>query len=190
MKYALSLICFIVFSLSLSAQRYNTAAGFRVTSGLGLTIQQRVAPQWTIEGIAMTNFFGNSDLIGLAEYHGKIVFQKRLNWYVGGGLHTGGFTDNGISNNTFGMAFVGGIEFTVKRFNLSVDYMPLANFTRPTGVKTFEGTPAISVRYVLIERPRNTLRDKIKDKRDDIKKNKKKKKNGKNGGLRGKIFNN
>jgi len=174
MKHILSLLAILTFATTLVAQRYNTAAGLRLTKGVGLTVQQRVADQWTIEGIAMTNFKDNNDLIGLAEYHGKIIFQKRLNWYVGAGLHTGSYSGSasGLKENTFGAAFVGGIEFTVGKLNFSVDYMPMVNFVGD--LPTLEATPAISVRYVLIKRPRKTIRDRIGKK----KKGKGKKKGG------------
>jgi hypothetical protein len=168
MKHFFSLLTILTFATTLVAQRYNTAVGLRLSNGAGITIQQRIADQWTIEGIAMTNFNGNSDVIGLAEYHGKIVFQKRLNWYVGGGPHFGNH-----EGSTLGAALVGGLEFTIKRLNLSADVIVMSNFTG--GTQALEFNPGVSVRYVLVKRPRKTLRDRIGKKR----KGKKNKEGGK-----------
>lgn len=139
-------------------QQYNTAGGLRLTRGAGLTVKQRIADQWTVEGIAMTDFQGNSDLVALGTYHGKIVFQKRLNWYAGAGLHTGYLAESG---GTLGAAFVGGVEMTLGRVNVSFDYMPMVNFTQ--GPPVFEGNPGLSVRYVLVKRPKKKVVDRLKE---------------------------
>ncbi len=162
----LSCLCLMILVFTAEAQRYNTAVGLRVSSGMGLTVQQRIASQWTVEGIAFTNFSKNRDFVFTGQYHGKIVFQKRLNWYAGAGFHTGSFD----SGSTYGLAVVGGLELSIKRFNFSIDYMPLFNFT-DAAEKTIEATPGISVRYILFERPKKKLKDRFK-----LKKKKKKKK--------------
>ncbi|MGB0984817.1 MAG: hypothetical protein ACPG19_12280 [Saprospiraceae bacterium] len=176
MKKTLILLTFTLITTSiLTAQRYNTAIGARVSKGAGLTLQQRIGDQYTAEAIVFTDLAGNNDFVALGEYHGKIVFQKRLNWYAGAGFHAGTLKDH---DNTYGFALIGGVEFTMKRFNISIDYMPLVNFTDTPN--TFEATPAISVRYVLWKRPRNNMITKMKDKREDRKKDRAKKKNKKN----------
>jgi hypothetical protein len=169
MKKTLILLIFTMITTSvITAQRYNTAVGVRVSKGAGFTLQQRVGDQWTAEAIVFSNLAGNNDFIALGEYHGKIAFQKRLNWYAGAGFHTGTLKD---ADNTYGFALIGGVEFTFKRFNLSVDYMPLVNFTDTPNI--FEATPAISVRYVLWKRPKNNMVTRFKDKREKRKKKKK-----------------
>lgn len=163
----LSCLCLMMLVSTAEAQRYNTAVGLRLSKGVGLTIQQRIASQWTIEGTAFTNFGGNTDYAFTGQYHGKIIFQKRLNWYVGAGFHTGSFDDG----NTNGLALIGGLEFSIKRLCLSIDYMPLFNFTEAGS--WYEATPAISARYILFKRPKKTLKDRLKR----SKKKKKKKRN-------------
>lgn len=178
MKKIVSSLIFLCFLTSSYAQKYNTAAGLRISQGLGLTVQQRIADKLTIEGIAFTNFLTASHVAVLGEYHGKLV-AKRLNWYVGAGIHSG--REKG-EDNPKGMIAVGGIELAIKRLVLSVDVMPKVNFVG--GSKTFDfGAPAVSARYILIERPKTTIGERIQK----GKKNKNKK--GKTS-LKDKIFKN
>ena len=155
--------CMVLTNLA-QAQRYNTAIGGRIGRGLGFTLQQRITDQWTFEAIAFSAIDGSeTDFVALGEYHGKIIFQKRLNWYSGVGLHTGSEKDY---DNSFGVAFNVGVEATFGRLNFSVDYMPLINFSG--GSSVFEAGPAISVRYVLWKRPRKRLFKRRKKERKGI----------------------
>ncbi len=157
MKKLISSIAFLAICSCVFAQNYNTAGGLRVSNGIGLTIQQRVADQITVEGIAFTSF-NTGYLAVLGEYHGKLI-RKGFNWYAGAGVHTG--YERNVDNNPSGMLAVVGLEMKVKRFVISADVMPRANFVG--GSKVFDFNPGFSARYILIERPKKGVKDRLKD---------------------------
>lgn len=146
------------------AQSYNTAGGIRLGSDWGLTVQQRVAKRTTIEGILQAG--GKSDLTSLTlmgEQHMPVI-TKRLNIYFGGGLHKGWYNNSDITfDDPFGLAFVGGAEFTLGRINLSWDLKPTVNLSG--GEKSFYTQSGISVRYVMVKRKMELFDKKAKSKR-------------------------
>ena len=71
-------ICFINCLLvsSLAAQKYRTAAGIRIGTEFGLTVQQLVLENATLEGIIQKGFFNDLTTISvLYEHHQKMVFK-------------------------------------------------------------------------------------------------------------------
>ncbi len=188
MKYlivCITLLCSITF---IQAQTYNTAVGIRIGSGIGLSVQQRVANKTTIEGLLHSKFKEEHlKLTVLAEQHMPILF-KRFNIYYGGGVHKGFYTGNDADvkaqGNLLGVTLVGGAEITIGRFNISYDYKPAFNIKG--GDKAFSSETGVSVRYVLWKRP--GMIDKMKKKRKKKKKKKakakkKKKKNSDDDGF-------
>ena len=159
MKKSIVLFAFLAIALSGYAQNYNTAAGIRISDGIGVTVQQRILDKLTVEGIAFTNVLNTHYLAALGEYHGKLI-RKGFNWYVGAGLHAGIEKD---VTNPKGMLFVAGLEMKIKRVVISADVMPRINFVG--GSQTFEFTPGFSARYILVERPKEKIFDR-KNKKD------------------------
>ncbi len=194
MKRFLSIILVLVCGFSmLSAQGYNTAVGVRAGTDWGLTVQQRVGKKFSVEGIIHSSFGGNNVLgTALIERHVSFIGIKKLNFYGGIGLHKGWITGENTENvkNPFGTTFIGGAEVTFGKINISYDYKPRLNFTG--GEKRFESETALSVRYVLWERP--GMVDRIKKKRKKKKrqkakaKKKKQKEKSKNKDSKGGIF--
>lgn len=154
--------CF--YAATARAQTYKTAAGIRIESGLDLTFQQYVYNGWTAEGIIHTSMFSKDvGFTVLAEKHHKIL-TRNLNFYVGPGLHY--YTQSAsrketdaLATNVFGVSAIGGIEFSVGRVNLAVDWKPELHLAGEQ-VRPFEwhGT-ALSVRYIFAKRERKKVRD-------------------------------
>ncbi|MFK7936809.1 MAG: hypothetical protein AB8G22_25070 [Saprospiraceae bacterium] len=130
------------------AQSYDTSAGIRFGSQWGLTVNQRVAKKVTIEGILQAG--GKTDLTNLTVLAKKHmpVLTKRFNIYYGAGLQGGWYDNIDIeAGNPFGVAFIGGAEFTFARLNVSWDIKPALNLTG--GTRNFYTQTGISVRYVI-----------------------------------------
>lgn len=160
MRQIIILIAIIISGLSAVAQKYRTAAGLRVGSGLGISVQQYLWDKYTLEGIAQKRLFKDgTDLSFLFESHNKILF-KGINFYLGAGphfelysqaQHTDGKTGETTepTKNAFGVSGIGGLEMRFNRLLVSYDYQPGINFTG--GEHVFSSQTGISVRYVFIK---------------------------------------
>lgn len=132
--------------LPASAQRYRTAAGIRLgDEQVGFTVQQRIFPKTTLEGLAVA---GAREVTGtvLIEQHFPML-GKRFNYYVGGGAHVGTLKDYGA---IYGFDGIMGIEYKVNGlpFLLSTDLKP-AFHLRHEDWFNFGG--AFSIRYVIVK---------------------------------------
>ena len=156
-----------LFSVTyLKAQHYKTAAGIRLGGGVGLTVQQYVGDKMTVEGIFSSQKDGDTyDITGLFERHFNVL-TRRVNFYFGAGPHLGILKEDKVNyQNTFGISGIGGIEFTMKRLNFSLDYKPALNLVKGIDQNRTSGYLAISARYVIVEREKFTDRVKKKFKR-------------------------
>ncbi|TAE55328.1 MAG: hypothetical protein EAZ89_05720 [Bacteroidetes bacterium] len=137
------------------AQGYKTTGGVRLGNSWGLTVTQRIATKWTLEGILQNDFVDYSYLHLLARRHHSLISRK-FNVYYGGGLHTGiGFERRGI----VGLDAIVGAEATLGRLNVSFDFKP--QLMTGTG-RTFYPNTAVSVRYVLVKaRPMDDIKRKF-----------------------------
>ena len=134
------------------SQSYRTAAGLRLGTGAGpaLSVQQKVAKYSTIEGIFQPNFSNNvSSLDLIYERHYKILF-KRVNIYMGGGMHKNWYPVKTEFENEAHTGFVGiiGGEVTFKRVNVSWDYKPSTNVIG--GETNFAHQSAITIRAIIV----------------------------------------
>ncbi|MBN3582210.1 hypothetical protein JYB64_07405 [Algoriphagus aestuarii] len=152
----------LLFSNSLFAQKYGNAVGIRlgnnqISRQFGVTFQQRIMERTSIEAILQTDFSRNSSLSLLLEKH-KPIISKRFNYYLGAGISFGNeesFRKNEVEkeivqtygNKTMGVEAIGGIEFTVARTVLSLDYKP--NFNIAGREEFFRGQVGFSARTVL-----------------------------------------
>ena len=125
---ALFIFLFLFFCLqnNLNAQGYITAGGLRIGDGIGFTIQQRVLDRWTAEGILNYQFSKNEAVItGLFERHIPLI-SRRLNFYVGGGFHTGVNNENAPEfKRPLGLTAISGVELSVNNINVSLISNPL-----------------------------------------------------------------
>jgi hypothetical protein len=158
----------IIFLLSvkvLVAQSYSTSLGLRLGNNDnfrmgGITLQQQLFNKVTLEGIAQTDFSHNHTLHAMIEHHQNIV-SKRLNFYVGAGF-SGGIEENTsteklynktvttttYNNKTFGADLIAGLEVTLLKYNIAIDYKPNFNFTGRDS--WYQGQIGISLRAVLV----------------------------------------
>lgn len=140
----------ILFVSSLSAQKYRTAAGIRIGTEFGITVQQLVLENATLEGIIQKGFFNDLTTISvLYEYHQKLVF-KGLNFYIGGGPHIGLYdaADRNGRKNSLGVTAIGGIEMRFGRVLASFDYKPAINFAG--GEHIYDSQSSLSLRYIIV----------------------------------------
>lgn len=147
----LLLACVMYSSVSF-AQRYDSALGIRVGNAGGLTYQHRVSNRYTVEGMLLTDISSFTDVVAIGEYHGRILFQKRLNWYIGGGLHGGRSDDEG---GTFGPALLIGAEMTIDRYNFSFDYLFMNYMLEHSD--PYQHYVGLSARYILKKRKRKKI---------------------------------
>jgi len=162
-------ICLLLITLSsisiqLFGQRYGTAAGMRLGNNndgrsLGLSVQHRVMKQVTLEGILQTNFRHTTTFHALIEKHQGIL-ANRLNFYYGAGLSLGNeeSTINNkaekeiittYGNTTFGTDVILGLELTLVRYNISLDYKP--NFNIAGKEQWYQGQFGFTARKVLVK---------------------------------------
>ncbi len=160
-----------MMSLSAHSQSYRTALGLRAGTELGLTVQQRLFNQATIEGILTTNRY-RWQIQGLAEYHRPFI-GKRFNLYLGAGPHWGNELGYG---NYWGITPVAGIELTLFKLAISYDYKPSINLDGGSSYVFHDS--GLSVRMVLIRQKRKQpIRDLIHNSKENTSsKNKKSKK--------------
>jgi hypothetical protein len=156
---AVFLVAVLFTAASLSAQKYTTAAGIRVGSGIGLTVQQHLWDKYTLEGIVQKSLLRDGmQVAALFERHNKLLF-KGLNFYIGAGPHFGFYgneplddkstTETNYIKNSIGISAIGGFEMRFKRLVLSYDFQPGVNITG--GPKVLTTQTGVSARYILIK---------------------------------------
>ncbi|MBS9523372.1 hypothetical protein KI659_05000 [Litoribacter alkaliphilus] len=147
------------------AQSYGTSAGLRLGSNknhrtIGLSVQQRVFDNITLEGIAQTDFNNNTTFHALVQKHSRII-SRRFNYYYGTGVgfgweestHRNPETREIVTtygNNTLNAELILGVEMTLLRTNISLDYKPNVNIV---GSRTpwYSGQVGISARHVIVK---------------------------------------
>ncbi len=172
-KYHMHLSNFVVFiglwlfstgSGWVHAQSYGTAMGLRFSNNnqyrmVGLTAQQRIMKGLTVEGILQSDFNANTTIHAILERHRRLV-TKRFNYYYGAGLSLGIEESrekvpesmqiiHTYGNSTMGVDLIAGVEFTLLRINLSIDYKPNINIVGRE--PWYSGQVGISARSVLVK---------------------------------------
>ncbi len=138
-------------------QNYNTAAGLRVGGGLGVTVQQRVGEKITIEGILQKKLLKpETKLSALAEYHQPII-GKGVNVYFGVGPHFlfdseyDNAKEREVQKIHPGVSGIAGLEIPLGRTLVSADIKPGISLG---GSKILDSDLGISLRYILVKRPK------------------------------------
>lgn len=153
MKSVLVILLFVFASLGLKAQSYETAIGVRAEFISGLSIKQFASETKAYEIIA--GFSQGGFLItGLVEYHRPIGEETNLNWFFGGGISMGLWT-NATEGNPWGtrstsvasLTPIVGLDYKFPNypFNLSLDYRPYLNLIGDINFYGLNG--GLSVRY-------------------------------------------
>ena len=140
--------------LSMSAQGYGTAAGVRIGDGIGITFQQQVALNTSIEAILQRKFANSDATLSLLYEKHQNVLTRGLNIYAGGGVYYTWIENDANAivqpKNAFGVSPIAGAELTIGSFNVAFDFKPNIKLTGSgTG---FQMQSALSVRYVLAGR--------------------------------------
>jgi len=146
------------------AQSYGTTAGIRLGNSnhyrtVGLTAKHRLAKGLTAEGILQSDFSANTSAHLLLARHRPLI-SKRFNYYYGGGLSMGVEESREkipetmqiiqtYGNPTFGIDAVAGVEMTLLRLTVSLDYKPNINVTGRD--PWYQGQVGVSVRSVLVK---------------------------------------
>ena len=138
---------------------------------MGITVNQRILRTWSVEGILQSNPNDVVSTTWLVKKHVGI-FSRGFNVYFGGGAHNtwGGETPNRGIDGVFGM------EMSISRVNVSLDYKPAINLQ---GAPVYQGQGALSVRYILFKptkKNKQNWRDKEKNTRQKQRARKKDKK--------------
>jgi hypothetical protein len=153
-KIAFLLLFTCFFSTFMTAQTYQSAIGLRVSSELGLTFQQHIGKNYTIEALLTTRAKEYESKITLLLEKHQNVLGRGFNFYYGAGGHKG-FLRSGQPlgyEATFGVDAIGGVEFSSKQFTFSADYHPVFNLSKGNAQSFYNGYAALSVRYILIKR--------------------------------------
>lgn len=154
----ITVFSFLVISTSF-AQKYTTAAGIRVGSGIGLTVQQHLWDKYTLEVSAQKNLFKSGTYTAaFFEQHHKLI-MKGFNFYLGAGPHAefkpsetvydSKGQETTVSNNAYGISGVVGLELRLRKLLLSYDYQPGINIHG--GDHVLNSRTGISVRYIFIK---------------------------------------
>lgn len=132
---------------SAHAQKYSTALGLRFAgNGYGLTLQQRIVNNTTVEAIALASEREWSATV-LAQQHFGILGPS-LNYYFGAGGHIGRNKDSGPF---YGLDGLIGAEYKIPILPLviSLDLKPTLEFKSDDWVRF---PTAFSLRYILVKR--------------------------------------
>lgn len=172
-------LALLLYTSLLSAQSYDLSAGIRLGTDWGVSGQVRlpmIDKNFTGEVIIQSSMTKEEGLFTLLGKQHQPILSRRLNLFMGGGLHTG-WTDelkgDVAAKNPFGITGVMGVEATFGRLNLSYDFKPAINLSG--GSKFIYTQTAITVRHVIAKR--YDIFDKTKEKeREKTKRQKKRQK--------------
>ena len=176
MRHIVSYLFFLswFFTLSLGAQSYDAAFGVRLGTDWGMTGQLRmplIHKNFAVEGILQSSFQREEAALTLLGKQHYPLLSRRLNVFLGGGLHAGWNTSpDEVADdyrNPFGIDLAAGAELTLGRFNISYDFKPAFNLVG--GERTVYSQSGISVRYVVAKR------NDIFDKKNERQRNKRRK---------------
>lgn len=161
MKKRTCLFVLNLFTLTLFAQSYKTAGGVRLGTNYGISLQQKINDNLTVEGVAHYDFRSKADFSLVGKQYKKLLI-KNLTYFYGAGLHKGWIKDYYINDegnkidiegnetkDPIGITGTAGVEVTLGRVNVSVDYRPKVNISGGPGL--LDHNTALTVRYVLIK---------------------------------------
>ncbi len=156
------LLCLLAF-LPATAQKYITALGVRLgQTNYGLTLQQRLLPQTTLEVLGTINPREARTTL-LLQQHSRLI-GRRINFYGGAGAHIGTLKDFG---GFTGFDAIVGIEYKLHIFPLvmSADFKPGVHIGHEDW---FDLGAAVSVRYVLVAEPKSKRTGRLRDQLDAL----------------------
>ena len=154
MQKHLLLISFFVMCLFSEAytQSYLTAAGVRVGGGVGMSLEQKVIENTTIEGVLAQQSIKSMEsprtFSAMIKRHHNIK-GRALNGYWGLGGHQAWDV---AKDKSYGFDGVVGIETTIFYLNTAVDYRPSVTMEN-SSLADLKGQLSVSIRYVIFQAP-------------------------------------
>lgn len=145
------------------SQYYNVAAGLRMGTEFGISVQGRIADKTTIEAIINTSLSSNRQSgTFLLEQHQSIL-TRRVNFYMGGGMHQS-WTQDTLTHLPGGIAAIVGAEISLGKFNISWDYKPSVTLWGKEA-HIYNGETAVTLRYVFWKIPKKKINWKFWEKK-------------------------
>lgn len=154
MKRIAGVFLIMLMSASVWAQDYNTALGVRGGMFSGLSLKHFVSGTDAFEGAVATHYRGFL-IMGMYQKHARAFDAPGLNWYYGGGAHTGFYekrytpwfsSSHSGSISTFGIVGAVGIEYKIDDIPVTIgaDITPALNLIGHTGLWLGSG---LTLRY-------------------------------------------
>ncbi len=160
--------CLLILTLSgafpIFAQSYGTTAGLRLGNNnhyrtLGISAKHRIVKGLTAEAILQSDFNVNTTAHLLIVRHRPLI-SRRFNYYYGAGASVGIEESrekipgdmqiiHTYGNPTLGVDLIAGVEFTILKMNVSLDYKPNVNIAGRE--PWYLGQVGLSVRHVLVK---------------------------------------
>lgn len=144
----------LLLAASLSGQSFDFAAGLRLGTDWGMTARLRlpaVDENFSLEGILQSSFQHDESMVTLLGQQHYPILSRRLNLFLGGGLHKGWYTGNDQTiKDPWGISVIGGAEISIGRFNLSYDIKPALHLSGGTQDAYLQS--GFSLRYILAKR--------------------------------------
>ena len=145
-KYSISFLFLVLLPFFAAAQKYRTAAGVRIgRDDFGLTVQQKIKKNTTLEGIGLV---GGREVsaTGLVEQHFPVI-GPGFNLYLGAGAHVGHLKDHG---GFYGADVLAGAEMKLPLVPLviSLDLKPAFHVNHEEWADV---GGAFSLRYILVK---------------------------------------
>lgn len=152
-----SVFCFLC-SAGLMAQDFDTAAGLRLGSPVGVSIKKFITDSGALEGYGGLRIYPGGSVLSL---HAAYLVHKdltedidNLQWYFGGGA--GFFLDTFGNNSASNLGFQGyiGASYTLSDapINISLDWVPTITLGNGIGGLSNgfgSGFYSLGVRYIL-----------------------------------------
>lgn len=163
-RFALAAALLLSLQFAAQSQTYRTALGVRVDHSLGISLQQYVGNKWTLEVIGHAPFRTQElGVTALAEKHRKLLVRN-LNFYYGFGGHyywksAASQNEDLVRERVFGLSGIGGLELSLGRLNVAVDYKPELHLAGDQNHPFEWHGAAVSVRYIIEKRSRNKIFD-------------------------------
>lgn len=131
MKHLILLLILLGFTMKpANSQAYVNAAGIKAGYSSGLVFKHFIYRDAALEAQALYNAKG-FQLSMLYEYHYSPHPKERLQYFAGGGIHTG----NWDGEFALGAAMILGSEFVFRKapLMLGLEWKPMANIYKETG---------------------------------------------------------
>lgn len=153
----------LIVPYSLFSQHYRMAAGVRMGTEFGVSLQTKVVEHLTIETILNSSLSKNRQSVAFILEEHKSLLTNRLNYYIGAGPHQS-WTRDSVTNLPGGITAIMGAELTLGRYNISWDYRPSISLWGKEPHK-FTGETAITLRYIFWKDPKKKVNWKFWEKK-------------------------